>query len=425
MTIYRATVLDTPDSPFDGAALRTGTDIGLRVVEGVITRRDSFEAVAREYPDEQVVDLSDGILLPGFVDTHVHFPQLRVIGALGMPLLDWLDRAALPEELRMADDEQAARVAKGFLRGLREAGTTTALVFGSHFASAMDVFFSQARASRIRIISGLVVSDRILPEGLLTTPERAYQESIDLARRWHGVGRLHYAVTPRFSLSAGEEMLAACGRVMKEIDGLYFTSHVNENKREVEEVEELFSGLDYTSTYDVHGLLGRRSVLAHDVHPKDEELSMMAARGTSVAHCPTSNSALGSGLFPLRRHVEQGVWVALGSDVGAGTGYCLLKEGLQAYFMQQLLADEGLPLTAAHLLHLATRAGAVALDLGDRVGDLSVGREFDAVWIRPQHGDPLDMGIEYAKDSEDALAKIFALGTTDDIASVWVGGERL
>lgn len=425
MTIYRATVLDTPDSPFDGAALRTGTDIGLRVVEGVITRRDSFEAVAREYPDEQVVDLSDGILLPGFVDTHVHFPQLRVIGALGMPLLDWLDRAALPEELRMADDEQAARVAKGFLRGLREAGTTTALVFGSHFASAMDVFFSQARASRIRIISGLVVSDRILPEGLLTTPERAYQESIDLARRWHGVGRLHYAVTPRFSLSAGEEMLAACGRVMKEIDGLYFTSHVNENKREVEEVEELFSGLDYTSTYDVHGLLGRRSVLAHDVHPKDEELSMMAARGTSVAHCPTSNSALGSGLFPLKRHVEQGVWVALGSDVGAGTGYCLLKEGLQAYFMQQLLADEGLPLTAAHLLHLATRAGAVALDLGDRVGDLSVGREFDAVWIRPQNGDPLDMGIEYAKDSEDALAKIFALGTTDDIASVWVGGERL
>lgn len=425
MTIYRATVLDTPDSPFDGAALRTGTDIGLRVVEGVITRRDSFEAVAREYPDEQVVDLSDGILLPGFVDTHVHFPQLRVIGALGMPLLDWLDRAALPEELRMADDEQAARVAKGFLRGLREAGTTTALVFGSHFASAMDVFFGQARASRIRIISGLVVSDRILPEGLLTTPERAYQESIDLARRWHGVGRLHYAVTPRFSLSAGEEMLAACGRVMKEIDGLYFTSHVNENKREVEEVEELFSGLDYTSTYDVHGLLGRRSVLAHDVHPKDEELSMMAARGTSVAHCPTSNSALGSGLFPLKRHVEQGVWVALGSDVGAGTGYCLLKEGLQAYFMQQLLADEGLPLTAAHLLHLATRAGAVALDLGDRVGDLSVGREFDAVWIRPQNGDPLDMGIEYAKDSEDALAKIFALGTTDDIASVWVGGERL
>ncbi|GAA3672111.1 guanine deaminase [Yimella lutea] len=425
MTIYRATVLDTPDSPFDGAALRTGTDIGLRVVEGVITRRDSFEAVAREYPDEQVVDLSDGILLPGFVDTHVHFPQLRVIGALGMPLLDWLDRAALPEELRMADDEQAARVAKGFLRGLREAGTTTALVFGSHFASAMDVFFSQARASRIRIISGLVVSDRILPEGLLTTPERAYQESIDLARRWHGVGRLHYAVTPRFSLSAGEEMLAACGRVMKEIDGLYFTSHVNENKREVEEVEELFSGLDYTSTYDVHGLLGRRSVLAHDVHPKDEELSMMAARGTSVAHCPTSNSALGSGLFPLKRHVEQGVSVALGSDVGAGTGYCLLKEGLQAYFMQQLLADEGFPLTAAHLLHLATRAGAVALDLGDRVGDLSVGREFDAVWIRPQNGDPLDMGIEYAKDSEDALAKIFALGTTDDIASVWVGGERL
>lgn len=425
MTIYRATVLDTPQSPFDGARLRTGTDIGLRVVEGVITRRDSYAVIAREYPDEQVIDLTDGILLPGFVDTHVHFPQLRVIGALGMPLLDWLDRAALPEELRMADDDQAAAVAGGFLRGLREAGTTTALVFGSHFASAMDVFFTHARASRIRIISGLVVSDRILPDGLLTTPERAYEQSVELAKRWHGVGRLHYAVTPRFSLSAGEEMLAACGKVMQDVPGLYFTSHVNENKREVEEVEELFGGLDYTSTYDAHGLLGPRSVLAHDVHPKDAELALMASRGSSVAHCPTSNSALGSGLFPLKRHVEHGVSVALGSDVGAGTGYCLLKEGLQAYFMQQLLGDEGLPLTAAHLLYLATRAGALSLDLGDRVGDLSVGREFDAVWIRPAHGDPLDMGIEHAKDSDDVLAKIFALGTTDDVAGVWVGGEHL
>ncbi|MBC9955657.1 guanine deaminase [Yimella sp. cx-51] len=425
MTIYRATALDTPDSPFDGAALRAGADVGLRVIDGVITHRATAGELFRQFPGEQVVDLREGVLLPGFVDTHVHFPQLRVIGALGMPLLDWLDRAALPEELQMADEHQARMVARGFLRGLREAGTTTALVFGSHFASAMEVLFTEAHASRLRIVSGLVVSDRILPEGLLTTPELAYEQSVDLAHKWHGVDRLRYAVTPRFSLSAGEEMLAACGRVMQEFDDLYFTSHLNENKREIEEVEELFGGLNYTQSYDAHGLLGGRSVLAHDVHPKDEELTLMAQRRTSVAHCPTSNSALGSGLFPLKRHVAHGVSVALGSDVGAGTGFSLFKEGLQAYFMQQLLGDDGLPLTSAHLLYLATRAGAHALEMDEEIGDLSAGKQFDAIWIRPQDGDPLDMGIEHAKDSDDVLAKIFALGTTDDVAGVWVGGERL
>ncbi|GAB3581507.1 guanine deaminase [Calidifontibacter terrae] len=425
MTVYLATVLDTPDSPFDGAPLRAAEQFALRVVDGVITHRDTPAAIDALFPGEERVDLAGGVLLPGMVDTHVHYPQLRVIGALGMPLLDWLDRAALPEELKMADAEQAELVARGFLRGLREAGTTTALVFGSHFASAMDVFFTQARASRLRITSGLVLSDRILPAGLLTTPERAYAESIDLVDRWHGVDRLRYAVTPRFSLSAGDEMLRACGEVLRDRDGLFFTSHLNENTREIAEVEQLFGGRSYVQTYASHGLLSERAVLAHNVHPSDAELADLAASKTTVAHCPTSNSALGSGLFPMKRHVAQGVRVALGSDVGAGSGYCLFKEGLQSYFAQQLLGDDGLPLTAAHLLYLATRAGAIGLGLGDRVGDLSVGKEFDAIWVKPAEGNPLDLGINHAQNSEDVLAKIFTLATTTDIQAVWVGGEQL
>jgi len=144
-----------------------------------------------------------------------------------------------------------------------------------------------------------------------------------------------------------------------------------------------------------------------------------------VAHCPTSNSALGSGLFPLRRHLEHGVRVALGSDVGAGTGFSLLKEGLQAYFVQQLLGPEGVRLTPAHLLHLATRAGAQALGLGDEVGDLSVGRKFDAVWVRPTSGSTLDTVLRHAQSPDDALAKVFALGTVADTAGVWVEGGRV
>ena len=161
------------------------------------------------------------------------------------------------------------------------------------------------------------------------------------------------------------------------------------------------------------------------MHPTDAELATLAATRTSVAHCPTSNAALGSGLFPLRRHLDAGVRVALGSDVGAGTGFALLKEGLQAYFVQRLLGAEGVPLTATHLLHLATSAGAAALGLSGTVGDLSVGKAFDAVWLVPQAGDPLAVGMAHATSPEDALAKVFALGSTSDIAGVWIGGEQV
>ena len=167
----------------------------------------------------------------------------------------------------------------------------------------------------------------------------------------------------------------------------------------------------------------KRQVYAHNVHPADAELAVLAEHGASVAHCPTSNCALGSGLFPLRRHVQHGVSLALGSDVGAGAGLFLPKEALQAYFIQQLLGPAGLSLTPAHLLYLATRAGARALGLEDRVGDLAVGKDFDAVWLRPADGSTLAVNVRHAKDVSDALARIFALATPADVADVWIGGQ--
>jgi guanine deaminase len=288
----------------------------------------------------------------------------------------------------------------------------------------VDVLLQEVSRVGLRVTAGLVVSDRGLPEPLLTTPDRVYEESRVLAQRWHGTGRVRYAVTPRFSYSTTEATLDACAAVLKDEPGTWFTSHVNENPDEVTAVGELFAdALHYVGTYDAHGLVGERSVLAHNVHPTDDELRLLAGQGAAVAHCPTSNSALGSGLFPMRRHVEHGVRVALGSDVGAGTGFSLLKEGLQASFMQALLGAQGVPLTPAHLLFLATRAGALALGLD--VGDLSEGRPFDAVWICPEAGDPLDVGLRHAASAEAALAKVFALGTPADVAGVWVAGERL
>jgi guanine deaminase len=424
--IYRGTVLDTPDSPFTGAVLRADSDAGIAVAAGVITDRGPFPQIRATYPDVEVVDLTGGVVLPGLVDTHVHFPQVRVIGALGMPLLDWLDRSALPEEARMADDGYAAQVAGEFIDGLISAGTTTALAFGAHFPSAVDCLFEQAAGRGLRISSGLVVSDRMLRDELLTTPEQAYTDGLALAGRWHRKDRLRYAVTPRFSLSASAPMLESCAAVLREVDGALFTSHVNENTVEVETVRGLFSECrSYVDTYGRYGLLGRRSVLAHNVHPTDDELQQLASAGAGVAHCPSSNSALGSGLFPMRRHIEHGVRVALGTDVGAGTSFSLMREGLQAYFMQALLGVDGFPLTAAHLLYLATAAGAEALEMAPEIGDLSVGKQFDAVWVRPQPGSTLDGVLEHAADAEDALAKVFALAETSDVRGVWVGGDRL
>jgi guanine deaminase len=424
MTLYRGTFIDTPENPFDGGGLRVGSDAGLLVEDGMIVARGPFAEIRQAHPAEQVVDLRDGVVLPGFVDTHVHFPQIRAVGGLGLPLLEWLDRYALPEEARMADVDYASGVANEFVRGLAAAGTTSALVFGAHYSDAVDTLFDAASKVGLRITSGLVLSDRLLRPELLTTPVRAYAESLALANRWHGVGRNRYAVTPRFSLSCTDELLATCHELMEAIPGALFTSHVNENEAEIASVADLFGGADYVTTYDRHGLVDRRTVLAHNVHPTDVELKMLAVSGATVAHCPTSNAALGSGLFPLTRHLQYGVRVALGSDVGAGTGFSLLKEGLQAYFCQQLQGDQGRPLSAAHLLYLATTAGAEALDL-PQVGHLSVGHHFDAQLLRPAEGSPLAVAITHAEDTEEALARIFTLGTPADVQAVWINGDLL
>ncbi|GAA5512873.1 guanine deaminase [Deinococcus carri] len=427
MKLYRATLMHTPESPFTAPdALQVQEDGGLLVEEGRILASGPYAQVRANHPRAEVVDLRGGVLLPGFIDTHVHYPQVRVLGGLGMQLLEWLDKNTLPEEARLSDDAYARAVAREFLSALRSNGTTTALVFGSHYASAMDIFFSEAAQTGLRVVAGQVVSDRLLRPELHTTPERAYAEGKALIERWHGVGRALYAVTPRFSLSASEGLLDACAALMTEFPDVRFTSHLNENPREVEAVRELFpTARDYLDTYERAGLVTRRSVLAHNVHPADRELAVMAAHRCSAAHCPCSNSALGSGLFPLKRHLQAGVHVSLGTDVGGGTGFSLLKEGLQAYFMQQLLGAQGVPLGPAHLLYLSTRAGAEALDLGDLTGDFGVGKAFDAVYLRPPQGTTLDTVLNHADGPERMLADLFTLGTQQDVAQVWVGGDAV
>lgn len=423
-TIVRAQVAHTPRNPFtDGATLESFEDGGLAFEDGRIIGRGPYSAVRRSHPDAELLDVRDAILLPGFVDCHVHYPQIRVIGAMGLELLEWLRLRALPEEARLADVGSAAEVAERFLQGLAAHGTTTALVFGSHFVGAQEVLFAAAEAAGLRVASGLVASDRgLLPE-LRVDAETFHERGHRLIQRWHGRGLLRYAVSPRFSVSCSEEMLEACSALDSEAEGVLVTSHLNETVEEVGLVDELFPWAgDYLETYERYGLVGPRSVFAHDVHPTAAELRRLASLGAAVAHCPSSNAFLGSGLFPLRAHLDAGVRVALGTDVGAGTGLSMLKEGLMAY-QGQMLAPDGCHLTAAHLLYLATAGGAGALGVADEVGDFELGKSADFVLVRPPEASTLAAVLQRADSMLDRLGALFTLAREESIVEVRVAGR--
>lgn len=424
-TIVRAQVAHTPRNPFaDEGALQAFSDGAVAYSDGRIVACGAWTGVRGQCPDADVVDARDAVLLPGFVDCHVHFPQIRVIGALGLGLMDWLRSVALLEEARLADSAYAASVAGEFVRGLVRNGTTTALVFGSHFAAAQEALFAAADAAGLRVASGLVVSDRNLLPELEVSAQAAFDASRGLIERWHGRGLIRYAVTPRFSVSCSDELLSACGELARSASGVLVTSHLNETLGEVELVASQFPwARDYLETYESFGLVGARSVFAHDVHVDESQLRRLAGAGAAVAHCPSSNAFLGSGLFPLRRHLDAGVKVALGTDVGAGTGLSMLKEGLMAYQLQMLAGSGGVPPGPAHLLWLATGAGASALGLSDEVGDLSVGKSADFVLLRPPEGSTLAAVLERSESIEAKLGALFTLARSESIAEVRVAGR--
>lgn len=422
-TLIRAQLFHTPGNPFTQPSVLEAVADGAIAFRERILAVGNFAALRRSYASAPVVDARGMILLPGLVDTHVHYPQLPIVGAMGSGLLEWLNTRTLPHEEAFVDPVYARLQARQFLRLLVGNGTTTALVFGAHFAGAMQVFFEEAEQLGLRITSGLVLGDRQLTPALHTTPERAYQESRALLAAWHGRGRLRYAVMPRFSLSCSEALLEVCRALLQEAPSVFFTTHLNETAEEVAAVAALFPWAeDYLATYERFGLVGPRSVFAHNLHASDEQLKRLARGGSSVAHCASSNAFLGSGLFPLRRHRSHGLTVALGSDVGAGTGLCLLGEALAAYQGQML---QGYPLTPAQLLYLATRAGAEALKLADEIGDLSPGKSADFVLLRPPAESTLEAVLRHSPSAEAALGALFTLAREESIAEVYVAGKPL
>jgi guanine deaminase len=422
--LVRAAIFHTPENAFHSAgALQAWADGALATEAGKVLACGDYSDVRAAFPDAPVRDLRGSYVLPGFVDTHIHFPQGRVIGSLGYSLLEWLDLFTLPEEVRMAEPAYAATIAGEFVRSLVSHGTTTALVFGAHFVEATAALFDAAAGAGLRLIGGLVLADRMLRPELHTTPDEAWLRSRELIKRVRGHARLGYAVIPRFALSASEPMLEVCQALLKEDASLRFTSHINESPREVEAVAAMFpQARDYLEVYERFELIGRRSVLAHNVQASDGEIDRFAARGASVAHCPCSNAALGSGIFPMRRHLDRGARFALGTDVGGGIGFGMMKEALQAHLMQRVARDP-VTLTPAQMLYLATRAGAEALGMEAAIGDFTAGRSADYVVIRPRAGSPLAAVLCNVEEPARVLAALLTLGSADSIGEVRVEGD--
>ncbi|GLZ89066.1 guanine deaminase [Metapseudomonas resinovorans] len=371
----------------------------------------------------EVHEYRDTLITPGFIDTHIHFPQTGMIASYGEQLLDWLNTYTFPTEKQFANKAHAADVAGIFIKELLRNGTTTALVFGTVHKESVDAFFEAAQALDLRMIAGKVLMDRNAPDYLTDTAESGYADSKELIERWHGKGRLHYAVTPRFAPTSTPEQLELAGKLYAEYPGLYMHTHLSENRKEIEWVKELFpERKGYLDVYDHYKLIGQRSVFAHGVHLCDDECKRLAETGSAVAFCPTSNLFLGSGLFDLQKLEEHGVRVGLGTDVGAGTSFSQLQSLNEAYKVMQL---QGKKLDPFKSLYLATLGGARSLYLDDKIGNFQAGKDADFVVLDYKATPLLDYRMQQATSLPERLFALTILGDDRTVKETFAAGRSV
>jgi guanine deaminase len=361
------------------------------------------------------------LILPGFVDSHVHSAQLDVIGAWGTQLLDWLQTYTFPAEARFADRAHAARGSALFLDALLSVGTTAAVVFPTVHRNSVDALFEAATERGMRLVAGKVLMDRHSPDNLRDDVEQAERDGLALIERWHGRGRCAYALTPRFAPTSSDAQLAMAGRLLKAAPGLYMQTHVAENRDEVAWVAELFpEARSYLDVYQRHGLLGPRSVLAHGIWLDDADRDLLCDSGAQIAFCPSSNLFLGSGLFPWRETAAQGVAVSLASDVGGGTHLAMRRTMGDAYKVQALRGERA---TAWTLLHAATRGAAQALGLDHEIGSLEPGAMADlCVWDWAS-GPVARRRQAVAQDLHDQIFAWITMADEADLVETFVAGR--
>jgi guanine deaminase len=418
----RGDLLDLSGAPVlgqrEGAPVRWRPDHWLLVEDGRIAG-----AMAEEPdPSWQRVDHRGRLILPGFIDSHVHSAQIDVLGAWGAQLLDWLETYTFPAEARYADAAHAPAQSAIFLDALLAAGTTAAVVFPTVHASSADALFSAAEQRGMRLVTGKVLMDRHVPDAVRDEVAQSERECRALIERWHGRGRLAYAVTPRFAPACSEEQLRMAGRLLADTPGLYMQTHVAENRDEVRWAAELFpQARSYLDAYQGFGLLNERAVLAHGIWLDDDDRALLRDTGATVAHSPSSNLFLGSGLFGWREMDAAGALVALASDVGGGTHLSMRRTMGDAYKVQALA---GTRITAWDLLHSATLAPARSLGLAGEVGSLHAGCCADFTVWHWASSPMAERRQSVARDLHERLFAWLTLAADADLAETWVAGQR-
>ena len=420
---FRASFLDTIADPFyapEADCIRYFPD-GLLIVEnGKVKDLGNYQELQAKYADIPITEYRDRLIVSGFIDTHIHFPQTEMIASYGEQLLEWLSTYTFPTERKFADRNYAIEIASIFLNELLRNGTTTALVFTAVFPQSTDAFFEEAQRRNLRMIAGKVMMDRNAPEFLRDTALSSYLETKQLIEKWHKCDRLLYAVTPRFALTSTPEQLTNISKLLQEFPDVYLHTHLSENVKEVEAVVAEFPESDgYLDVYDRAGLVTERSVFAHGVQLTDREFTRLSEAKSAIAFCPTSNLFLGSGLFKLEKakSSETPIKVGLGTDVGAGTSFSILKTASAAYQVAQLRSQK---LSAFQALFLATLGGAKALCLEDKLGNFEIGKEADFVLLNLR-STPI---MALRNQSSEAIAPTLAEISDQLFATIIMGDDR-
>lgn len=423
----RGAALTFVDDPFKvggEAAARYESDALIIIEKGRIKAFGPYDSLKSSLkPDIPLTTYKDSLILPGFIDTHVHYPQTQIIGAYGKQLIDWLNNYTFIAEQQFANPEHGREVAKVFLRECARAGTTTAMVYCTVYPQSVDAFFEESEKINARMIAGKVMMDRNAPEALLDTPQSGYDQSKALLKKWHKRGRQLYCITPRFAPTSSPAQMERVGALWKEYPDAYLQSHVSENRGEVAWVKELYperSG--YLDVYDHYDQLGPRAVYGHGIHLTESELARCHETGTAIAHCPTSNLFLGSGCLNVEnlQRADRPVRVGLATDLGAGTSFSQLQTMNEAYKVAQL---NGNALSAWHAYYLATRGAAQSLYLDDTIGSIAAGFEADLT-VLDLHSTPIiDYRMKYCRTVEESLFIQMTLADDRATRATYIAGE--
>jgi len=423
--IHLGTLAHLRANPFEQADVLEVTEFGALLVDetGHIVQAGERKPILAAAPQAERVDHGNAWLIPGMVDGHLHFPQYYATAAYGRQLMDWLEHSIYPAEAAYADAALAKRDAGRFVRNLLACGTTTAMVFGSQFLPANLALFEAARGAGLRLIAGPTLMDRGAPPMLLQSVAQAHDHAATLIALCRDEPLLHYAITPRFALSCTGAMMELCGGLLKAHPECYLQTHINENRGEIDAVAKEFPwSRDYLDVYEHFGLLSARTLLAHNIHVTDSELARLGQAGCAICHCPSSNLYLGSGLFPLSRHVQHGITVAVGTDIGGGTRFSVWEELSESYKIQKL---QGMALGAAELLYLGTLGGAKALCLDGETGNFQAGKSADFFVLGLEGEDYLCRRLRRCESVVHQLFCLLHLASARQVRATYVRGLRV